>query len=113
MFFQKGEKLEEDLYSNSGVLLLRKGTFLTERLAAILNKYEVILDPQLDGRRIATEAPGIFHDLLYENIYHEMEELQHIIQVKTTLCDAEVESMEKIFASFTKKCLPPGRLFWN
>ncbi|AEP00130.1 HD-GYP domain-containing protein [Heyndrickxia coagulans] len=103
MVFQKGEKLEEDLYSNSGVLLLRKGTFLTERLAAILNKYEVLRDPELDGRRIATEVPGIFHDLLYENIYHEMEELQRIIQVKTTLCDAEVESMEKNFRKFYKE----------
>ncbi|MGG2939009.1 HD-GYP domain-containing protein [Heyndrickxia faecalis] len=103
MVFQKGEKLEEDLYSNSGVLLLRKGTFLTERLAAILNKYEVLRDPELDGRRIATEVPGIFHDLLYESIYHEMEELQRIIQVKTTLCDAEVESMEKNFRKLYKE----------
>ncbi|GER66712.1 HD-GYP domain-containing protein [Weizmannia acidilactici] len=105
MKFQKGARLKEDLYSNTGILLLRKGTFLTAKLASILNKYEVVPDPSLKGRRIAAEVTGIFHDVLYENIYRSMEELQQTIRVKAELCDAEIQDMEKNFHRLYKEVL--------
>lgn len=85
----EGFVLEEDIYSEAGVLLLKKETVLTEIQIKLLNRHGIVLLQQL----VTRSKPSEIYEKVYRNVFASIKDLQESILEKSRLDDDEVFDM--------------------
>ncbi len=85
MRFKKGMILKEDIYSVLGVLLLKRGTRLTDSHIQFLNHHQL----KVKG---FPQNNNLYEDV-YKNVFSAVQDLQSNIAGKTKLNDKEVQEM--------------------
>ncbi|MDQ1147503.1 HD-GYP domain-containing protein (c-di-GMP phosphodiesterase class II) [Bacillus sp. SORGH_AS 510] len=99
MDLRRGMVLKEDIYSLTGVLLLKKGTVLRDNHINLLNRHKVQTRDQLDSRSIIDKKLGEFSEIVYKNVYTSIQDLQTTISQKSKLDDDEIQEMIDTFGA--------------
>ncbi|NRD79131.1 HD-GYP domain-containing protein [Bacillus sp. BRMEA1] len=90
MSLMKGTRLKEDIYTVSGVLLLKRGTLLTENHIDWLNSHKTQIKWGLSSNENSEEKPWPLNEVVYKNVYTSIKGLQETIGKKTHLEDNEI-----------------------
>jgi HD-GYP domain-containing protein (c-di-GMP phosphodiesterase class II) len=99
MDLRRGMVLKEDIYSLTGVLLLKKGTVLRDNHINLLNRHKVQTKDQLDSRSIIDKKLGEFSEIVYRNVYTSIQDLQTTISQKSKLDDDEIQEIIDTFGA--------------
>ncbi|MEH7437757.1 HD-GYP domain-containing protein [Neobacillus drentensis] len=104
MELKKGMVLKEDIYSLSGVLLLKKGTKLNDGHMNFLNHHKIQLQAKLSSKNSPKQKLGEIYELVYKNVYSSIKDIQKkIIADKSQLDDHEIKEMLDAFEVLHKE----------
>jgi HD-GYP domain-containing protein (c-di-GMP phosphodiesterase class II) len=93
MRLKRGMVLRQDIYSETGVLLLKKETILTETHINLLNRNGIALVQQLNTKDIQSEKPNELNEVVYRNVFTSIKDMHENIMDKSNLDDDEVLDM--------------------
>jgi HD-GYP domain-containing protein (c-di-GMP phosphodiesterase class II) len=89
--------LKEDIYTETGLLLLKIGTVLTENHINLLNRHGLKYIQQLHVNNLQSENPQKLNEVVYKNVFSSIKELQENVMDKSSLDDEEVNDMIEKF----------------
>ncbi|MEH7301058.1 HD-GYP domain-containing protein [Neobacillus drentensis] len=97
MEFKKGMVLKEDIYSLTGVLLLKKGTILRDDHMNYLSRHKIQIKEHDQPKDLIGKKIGELNEVVYRSVYSSVQELQKSISGKSKLDDNEIQEMVDTF----------------
>ncbi|MGJ7911801.1 HD-GYP domain-containing protein [Neobacillus sp. LXY-1] len=107
MKVSKGMILKDDIYSKSGILLLKKGTKLTAHYAEWLDKHQSQIIYRSELEQLQSKQNWTLNETIYKNVFSSIQDLQRNIGKKNTLEDHEIHEMmtefDALYQDFVEK----------
>ncbi|MGG3562335.1 HD domain-containing phosphohydrolase [Neobacillus rhizosphaerae] len=97
MDLKKGMVLKEDIYSLTGVLLLKKGTILKDDHMHYLSRHRIQIKEHDQPKDLIGKKIGELNEVVYRSVYSSVQELQTSISGKSKLDDNEIQEMVDTF----------------
>ncbi|MDR6124984.1 HD-GYP domain-containing protein (c-di-GMP phosphodiesterase class II) [Bacillus sp. SLBN-46] len=97
MELKKGMVLKEDIYSLTGVLLLKKGTVLKDDHMHYLSRHKIQIQEHDQAKDLIGKKFGELNEVVYRSVYSSVQELQRSISGKSKLNDNEIQEMVDTF----------------
>jgi HD-GYP domain-containing protein (c-di-GMP phosphodiesterase class II) len=97
MELKKGMVLKEDIYSLTGVLLLKKGTVLKDDHMHYLSRHKIQIQEYDQPKDLIGKKFGELNEVVYRSVYSSVQELQRSISGKSKLDDNEIQDMVVTF----------------
>jgi HD-GYP domain-containing protein (c-di-GMP phosphodiesterase class II) len=97
MRLKKGMVLKDDIYSETGALLLKTGTELTDKHIDLLDRHAIKYIQQIQTNPVQDNKPPELNEVVYRNVFSSIKELHENVMDKTHLDEEEVSDMMNKF----------------